>query len=194
VQAIPPKRYLFEFLASWTIIINNIIGKKMKIKTLPLLYWPYLKGRRVAAQPAGLSPAINLNLNPTLNPGPEPAPGRRTTGPNYKVVGRPLCPAPTDGHWTASKANLQLECQCIESESGDWRSESVDALGTTPAISLELSDSMPALGIMAICAVCRRRRHYAATAAGGRAAGRGQHRHRRRRRRRSCLARNLVQH
>ena len=39
------------------------------------------------------------------------------------------------------------------------RSDSVDALG------LDLSDSMPALGIMAICAVCRRRRHYAAAAA-----------------------------
>ncbi len=45
------------------------------------------------------------------------------------------------------------------------RSDSVDAQGTMPATSLDLSDSMPALGIMAICAVCRRRRHYAAAAA-----------------------------
>ena len=45
------------------------------------------------------------------------------------------------------------------------RSDSVNALGTMPATSLDLSDSMPALGIMAICAVCRRRRHYAAAAA-----------------------------
>ena len=44
------------------------------------------------------------------------------------------------------------------------RSDSVDALG------LDLSDSMPALGIMAICAVCRRRRHYAAAAAAAAAA------------------------
>jgi hypothetical protein len=74
------------------------------------------------------------------------------------------------------------------------RSDSVDALGTTPAISLELSDSMPALGqdIIAICTVCRRRRHYAATAAAGRAAANtataapG--------RRLCCLARNLFQH